>query len=218
VVGSPGFMSPEQAEGGEVGPASDMFSLGAVLVFAATGVPPFGTGSTAALVYRVVHSPPRLDDMPPEVRSVAERCLAKEPSQRPTPADLLAEYEDVDLAAAWLPTRVLEGFAQPAPPADPASIDSSSRYVPTERARQPAMPDAPRTVTAVPPNRPGEPQDEAQLDSSAPISPVLVNPVAVQSGTAGRATTPPEAGDRDGGTRGRKAWLWAVGSVLPPPT
>src|SRR5580692_4499676 len=58
VVGSPGFMSPEQAEGREVGPPSDIFSLGAVLAFAATGQGPFGTGSTPALVYRVVHSLP----------------------------------------------------------------------------------------------------------------------------------------------------------------
>jgi serine/threonine protein kinase len=56
VIGSPGFISPEQAEGGEVGPPSDIFSLSAVLAFAATGEPPFGTGSTAALVYRVVHA------------------------------------------------------------------------------------------------------------------------------------------------------------------
>jgi len=64
VVGSPGFMSPEQAEGHEAGPPSDIFSLGAVLAFAATGQGPFGTGSTPALVYRVVHSVPRLDEVP----------------------------------------------------------------------------------------------------------------------------------------------------------
>ena len=46
VVGSPGYMSPEQAEGREAGPPSDIFSLGAVLAFAATGQGPFGTGST----------------------------------------------------------------------------------------------------------------------------------------------------------------------------
>ncbi|MGH3187589.1 MAG: serine/threonine-protein kinase [Streptosporangiaceae bacterium] len=73
VIGSPGFMSPEQADGDEVGPASDVFSLGAVLTFAATGHGPFGTGSTAALVYRVVHGPPRLDDVPAEIRALADR-------------------------------------------------------------------------------------------------------------------------------------------------
>ena len=57
MIGSPGFMSPEQAEGCEVGPASDIFSLGAVLAFAATGEGPFGPGSSAALVYRVIHQP-----------------------------------------------------------------------------------------------------------------------------------------------------------------
>ena len=61
VVGSPGFMSPEQAEGLAVGPPGDVFSLGAVLAFAATGQGPFGSGSTPAMVYRVVHGAPRLD-------------------------------------------------------------------------------------------------------------------------------------------------------------
>ena len=91
VVGSPGFMSPEQAEGREVGPPSDIFSLGAVLAFAATGQGPFGTGSTPALVYRVVHSLPNLDHLPAEVRPLVERCLAKDPARRPTAAQLLAE-------------------------------------------------------------------------------------------------------------------------------
>ena len=54
-------MSPEQAEGRETGPSSDIFSLGAVLTFAATGRGPFGGGSTPVQVYRVVHDAPELD-------------------------------------------------------------------------------------------------------------------------------------------------------------
>jgi len=91
VVGSPGFMSPEQAEGHAVGPPSDIFSLGAVLAFAATGQGPFGTGTTAALLYRVVHSSPSLDQVPAEVRPLVERCLAKDPRHRPTAGGLLEE-------------------------------------------------------------------------------------------------------------------------------
>ena len=109
VVGSPGFMSPEQAEGREVGPPSDIFSLGAVLAFAATGHGPFGSGSTPALVYRVVHSGPQLDLMPAEVRSLAERCLAKDPALRPTAADLLAAAAYP--AAGWLPEPVTRAQA-----------------------------------------------------------------------------------------------------------
>jgi len=84
VVGSPGFMSPEQATGGEVGPPSDIFNLGAVLAFAGTGQGPFGTGTTAALLYRVVHGTPDLDRVPATVRPLIERCLAKDPAQRPS--------------------------------------------------------------------------------------------------------------------------------------
>jgi eukaryotic-like serine/threonine-protein kinase len=101
VVGSPGFMSPEQAEGREVGPPSDIFSLGALLAFAATGRGPFGSGSTPALVYRVVYSEPQLGLLPAEVRPLVERCLAKDPARRPTAGDLVggAAYP----AAGWLP-------------------------------------------------------------------------------------------------------------------
>ncbi len=101
VVGSPGFMSPEQAEGREVGPASDVFSLGAVLAFAATGQGPFGSGSTPALVYRVVHNQPDLDLVPAGIRAVVERCLSKDPGARPTAAALLAgaAYPVAGLAA-----------------------------------------------------------------------------------------------------------------------
>jgi len=91
VVGSPGFMSPEQADGREVGPPSDIFSLGAVLAFAATGKGPFGDGTTPALLYRVVCTEPDTSGLPGEIRPVIERCLAKDPRSRLTAAQLLAE-------------------------------------------------------------------------------------------------------------------------------
>jgi hypothetical protein len=90
VVGTPSFMSPEQAAGKEVGPLSDVFSLGAVLAFAATGRRPFGSGQPAAVLERVVCGTADLKDAPAEVRPLIERCLAKNPGRRPTAAELLA--------------------------------------------------------------------------------------------------------------------------------
>ena len=76
-------MSPEQAEGHEVGPPSDIVSLGGVLAFAATGEEPFGTGTATALLSRLVHAAPATGSLPGQVRTMAERCLAKDPRQRP---------------------------------------------------------------------------------------------------------------------------------------
>ena len=83
MIGSPGFMSPEQVLGSDIGPASDMFSLGAVLTFAATGQGPFGSGSNGALMYRLVNSPANLGSVPGELRGLVGNCLAKHPSDRP---------------------------------------------------------------------------------------------------------------------------------------
>jgi eukaryotic-like serine/threonine-protein kinase len=116
VMGSPGFMSPEQARGETVGPPSDVFSLGAVLAYAATGEGPFGAGPTPALLYRVVNEPPRLQALPPQVRPVVEHCLAKDPAARPTSQQLLAQLGGVDLSTDWLPaqhTHVLQQYAAP---------------------------------------------------------------------------------------------------------
>ncbi|MCF3174500.1 protein kinase [Streptomyces sioyaensis] len=88
VLGTPAFMSPEQAVGREVGEPSDIFSLGSVLTFAATGRGPFGDGSTHALLFRVVHEPPVLSGLPPGVRPLIAACLSKEPADRPRAADL----------------------------------------------------------------------------------------------------------------------------------
>ncbi|MGH3175196.1 MAG: serine/threonine-protein kinase [Streptosporangiaceae bacterium] len=115
VVGSPGFMSPEQAMGSDVGPPSDIFNLGAVLAFAATGEGPFGTGTTAALLYRVVHGTPSLDLVPPAVRPLIEHCLAKDPRQRPTANGLLAEVGALQPDGTWLPESFTRTFAQGTP-------------------------------------------------------------------------------------------------------
>ncbi|MFD0375739.1 serine/threonine-protein kinase [Streptomyces sp. NPDC127112] len=90
VVGSPAFMSPEQAQGHELTPATDVFSLGSVLTAAATGQSPFTGMSMAATLYNVVHTQPGLSDLPSGLRTIVELCLAKDPATRPTPEQLLA--------------------------------------------------------------------------------------------------------------------------------
>jgi len=82
VVGTPGYMSPEQAEGQQAGPPSDVFSLGCVLAYAATGNAPFGGGSAASVLYRVVTGEPDLSGVPANLRQVMTACLAKDPAER----------------------------------------------------------------------------------------------------------------------------------------
>lgn len=82
-IGSPGFIAPEQVRDGTSSPAADVFSLGAVLAFAATGQPVFGEGSIDSVLYRVVHEQPNLDGVPEELRPLIQGCLAKDPALRP---------------------------------------------------------------------------------------------------------------------------------------
>jgi eukaryotic-like serine/threonine-protein kinase len=111
-IGSPGFLSPEQALGNEVGAPSDIFSLGALLAFAASGNGPFGVGLAPALIYRVVHEPPTLEGVPAQLRPLIGRCLAKEPGARPTANDLLADLADVHPGAQWLPPHITSALAE----------------------------------------------------------------------------------------------------------
>ncbi|CUU60306.1 Serine/threonine protein kinase [Parafrankia irregularis] len=108
VIGSPGFMSPEQMTGAEAGAPSDVFSLGALVAYAATGREPFGVGPTPAQVYRVVHAEPDLDGIPGTLRGIVADCLAKEQAARPTPRALLERLISADQA-----TKVLTGPSWP---------------------------------------------------------------------------------------------------------
>jgi serine/threonine protein kinase len=90
VMGSAGYMAPEQvASTRDVGPASDVFALGATLVFALTGEGPFGSGSPAGMLYRVVNNPPRLNGVPAGLLPLVTACLEKDPARRPTPGHLV---------------------------------------------------------------------------------------------------------------------------------
>ena len=116
VVGTPSFMAPEQAAGEEVGPRSDVFSLGAVLAFAATGRKPFGAGPPAAVLERVVRVAADLEDAPAEVRPLIERCLAKDPLRRPTAAELLAGVTAAQAAMGRRSRPALAGADRPGKP------------------------------------------------------------------------------------------------------
>lgn len=89
MIGSPGYMAPEQAEGQDAGPAADVFALGAVLTFAALGRGPFGTGNAATLLVRTVSGEPALDGLPEGLRGLVAACLAHDPAQRPSLAFVL---------------------------------------------------------------------------------------------------------------------------------
>ncbi|MFD8408129.1 bifunctional serine/threonine-protein kinase/ABC transporter substrate-binding protein [Streptomyces anulatus] len=115
VVGTPGFLPPEQASGNTAGPAGDVFSLGCLLAYAATGRPPFGGGAVDAVLYRTVHDAPDLDGLDDaHLRALLERCLAKDPGERPAAADLdtlIAEDAPAEDAVDWLPEDVVRIIA-----------------------------------------------------------------------------------------------------------
>ena len=197
VVGSPGFMSPEQAEGRHIGPPSDVFSLGAVLTFAATGEGPFGTGSIATLAYRVIHTPPATGDLPAGLRPLVERCLAKDPEQRPTTRQLLAELDTAHPAAGWLPAPITQAFALHAVP-DPAPAGAAAAESPPARpVTEFAAPSPPP-----PPDAPGGPSTVTAAPAGAPDA-AAAQP---QPGSTGQ---PPRQGRRR-----RLAWVWVTGGLV----
>ncbi|WP_189783344.1 serine/threonine-protein kinase [Streptomyces capitiformicae] len=155
VVGTPGFLSPEQVNGVPVTGASDVFCLGAVLTFAATGRSPFagaGQGAAAGMV-AVVSEPPVLDGITGPLRDLVERCLAKDPAGRPTPAHIAESAKDAgyDRSRPWLPPELLDHLGRHA-----ARLLQVETPPPTTVDRPAGQPEAYwATQTATP--RPGHP-------------------------------------------------------------
>jgi hypothetical protein len=139
-AGTPAFMSPEQASGASVGPPSDVFSLGSVLTFAATGHGPFPGDTVPALFYQVVSGEPELGDAPAELRPLIACCLNKDPRQRPTPEQVITELGPPGLMHDWLPPAITATLARydppsarqqaPAPPEPPPQAASAASTVP----------------------------------------------------------------------------------------
>ncbi|MFE1381139.1 protein kinase [Streptomyces sp. NPDC058740] len=94
-VGSPGFLAPEQVRGAPVTAATDVFSLGATLAYAAMGDSPFGHGSSEVMLYRVVHEEPQLHGVPDALAPLVRACLAKDPEERPSTLQLSMRLKEI---------------------------------------------------------------------------------------------------------------------------
>jgi outer membrane protein assembly factor BamB len=216
IIGTPSFMSPEQAEGARVGPESDVFSLGCVIVFAATGAGPFGDGQLASVLYRVVHTQPALDGVPRGLREVAAACLAKVPPDRPTLAWL------VDAVAAGLEPDASTGLTSFWPMAVTRLISSYQDQLSTE------MPAAPSVAETVAPQSAGAPHAGGASGGPGPLTvgaaELAIGPGALTVGAADLrldATGLAAAGHADrlagAGPAGAAAGTMAAqGSVAPP--
>ncbi|MFI7287957.1 protein kinase [Streptomyces anulatus] len=211
VVGTPGFMAPEQITGAvvtggaesleavsgaavtgtAVTGAADVFALGAVLVFAATGGSPFGSATPAVLLYRAVHEDPDLTGVPDEVREVVAACLEKDPGLRPTVGQVLRATTDPHPALWWrtepLRTLVLGGAAeQPVgEPAAPPGPQGPARTAPAPARTRPLSalppPPAPRSPAA----RLGELTRRGLLLAGGGGLASLVTYALIRSGAAG---------------------------------
>ncbi|MEV4876922.1 serine/threonine-protein kinase [Streptomyces cyaneofuscatus] len=169
MIGSPEFMSPEQVRGEQVSQASDVFSVGCVLVYAATGRSPFrgdGTG-LHSLLFRIAYEDPDLEGVPEALVDLARDCLSKEAHERPTVAELIDRTRYAP-SGAWLPQHLLarldrtaaqlleeerrlvvvtaSGTGHPAAPLPRSPLLSSPRTSPPRAVPLPDLPSPPGTA------------------------------------------------------------------------
>ncbi|MGW3414823.1 bifunctional serine/threonine-protein kinase/ABC transporter substrate-binding protein [Streptomyces sp. NPDC000888] len=188
VIGSPGYLSPEQAQAraGDIGPSSDVFSLGCVLAYAATGRRPFGTGTSAAVIFRTVHEEPDLDAVPFALVPLLTDCLAKDPGARPTAQEVRdALAREGEPESDWLPPEL-------------------PRLIAERSAAVLALPDPDPVTLMLPPERPALSRRRLlTLGSAAGV--VVAGGGLAAWAAAGRPT------DSDGGTTGGPLPRYAIG-------
>ena len=212
-----------------------MFSLGALLAFASTGKDAFGTGNVPALLFRVVHDSPDLNGVPGELRPLIERCLAKDPLQRPDTDQLLAELAGRQPAAGWMPWQAgqpwLPWQAGPVPESWPsdASLPAAARSRPMSRGvstqpiappgRQRSRAPGPARTTrhgAAPPRVPG-PRNGAGPPGRRPDGPGEPDRPAAQGARRAAAAARQQLLATGRLTRPlphqRSRWMWAAAAV-----
>ncbi|QUI33254.1 serine/threonine protein kinase [Streptomyces alfalfae] len=185
-IGSPGYMAPEQVLGKAVAGAADVFSLGAVLVHAATGESPFPGDSSAALLYKVVHEEPELGALAGDLRDLAAACLAKNPAERPAPGEVARRLAPggaaAPVAAGWLPGPVVERVSRSAvrlldldTGPGTAAADAPSGPVPFTRPSTPAAgtfgPPDPSYAASPGPSCASPPENAPIPPANAPATP-----------------------------------------------
>ncbi|WP_324787962.1 protein kinase domain-containing protein [Streptomyces sp. H51] len=183
VVGTPAYMSPEQASGrrGLTG-AVDIFALGSVVAYAGCGSPPFGAESGHGVLYRIVHEQPDLEplrELDPDLAEVVARCLDKDPEGRPTAAELLEELEGKSVASGW-PAPIAERLAER------AAFAANVPDVAAPPERTPTLPDpepAPEPAAPAAPASPAPPAEERRERRRTRILLAVVPVVLVVTGT-----------------------------------
>ncbi|MFC9286416.1 protein kinase [Streptomyces sp. NPDC057052] len=169
-IGTPAFMSPEQAAGKKVTAASDVFALGQVAVFAARGTGAYGDGPSHAVLYRIVHEEPDLDGLAGHLGFIA-RCFAKDPAERPSPAEIITLCQEASptplrQSGSWLPEAIAAQITQrvsasaalasapavptptvPATSVDPTPPPHAPASTPVHAAPTTAAPQVPATAT-----------------------------------------------------------------------
>lgn len=191
IIGSPGFMSPEQVRGLELGPASDVFCLGSVLAYAATGRLPFGdggSGGAAALLFRVAEAEPDTVGIPAPFVDLVRECLEKDPQRRPTPGEIAERTADGS-AEPWLPGAVLQELARHA--AELLDYDAApmapTQPAPAPTPAPPAVP-APTASAAsadVPAKPPGAPLPRSRPRRSRTVLTVVAAIAVIAAGLLG---------------------------------
>ncbi|EFL27032.1 putative serine/threonine protein kinase [Streptomyces himastatinicus ATCC 53653] len=180
-TGTPAYMAPEYIRGQDVTEAGDVFALGGIAHFAATGRLPFGGGADHAVIYRVLEHAPDLDGCPEPVRAIAARCLEKEPEQRPTPAEVIEQCGRADatgIADAHTRTAVSLSGAGPVTPNAPGA--PSDRGAPDAETRTARSPRGSGPAAPVPPSAPARGATPPGADTSAnpPVADPFTAPAA----------------------------------------